>query len=57
MIRTSRLPSSMAAVHTTPRHSRESDYIKFRGGKKTSSEAYAPLCYANSVLRYFGIIN
>ena len=57
MICTSRLPSSMAAVHTTPRHSRESDYIKFRGGKKTSSEAYAPLCYANSVLRYFGIIN
>ena len=57
MIRTSRLLSSMATVHNIPRHSRESDYIKFRGGKKTFSEAYAPLCYANSVLRYFGIIN
>lgn len=30
----SSLPSSMVALHNTPRHSRESDYMGFLGKKK-----------------------
>ena len=33
MIRTSRLPSSMVALHETPRHSRLSDYMGLWGKK------------------------
>ena len=33
MIHTFRLPSSMVALHNTPRHSRESDYMGFLGEK------------------------
>ena len=34
MIRTSRLPPSMAALHNNPRHSLESDYMGLWGKKK-----------------------
>lgn len=33
----SRLPSSMAALHNTPRYSRESDYMEPFGQKKLSN--------------------
>ena len=52
MIHSSRSPSSVAAVQNTPRHSQVLGQTK-----KTSSGACAPLCHANSILRYFGIIN
>ena len=52
MIRTSRLPPSMAALHNNPRHSRESDYMGF-WGKKNSSGACAPLCHADFALALF----
>ena len=49
MIRTSRLPSSMVALHETPWHSRLSDYMGF-WGKKTSSGACASLYHAYFIL-------
>ena len=35
MMRTSRLPSCMVALHNTPRQSNESDYTGFLGKKKS----------------------
>ena len=46
----SRLPSSMAALHNTPRYSRESDYMEPFWAKKTFKWAYAQLCQADFIL-------
>ena len=37
-MRTSRLPLSMVALHNTPRHSRESDYMGLLSQKKKNSQ-------------------
>ena len=49
MTRTSRLPSSMTALHNTLRHSCEIDNMGF-WGKRNSSGTCAPLCHVDFVL-------
>ena len=48
MIHTSRLPSSVVAIHNTSRHSCESDFILFLE-KKTPRGAYALFCLADFI--------
>ena len=40
----------MVALHNTPRHSRESDYMGFLGGKKTLRQAHVQFCHADFIL-------
>ena len=52
MMRTSRLPSCMVALHNTPRQSHESDYMGFLGKKKNPSGICALFCTKFLILCY-----
>ena len=50
MIHISCLPSSTVALHNTPQHSHESDFMGFMGKKQNPRGAYALFCHTDFIL-------